>query len=85
MTPGRAVRWAVTAAVFTVVTVAAFLPVLFALAPPPLDAGDEVPSAPLLAAAALLTAGAASLVAWEVDRLLRRWLGPDAGRPRERR
>jgi hypothetical protein len=82
--PGRAARWATAAAVFTVVMVAAFLPVLFALAPTGLHDGDDLPSGPLLAATTLVTAGAASLAAWEVDRLLRRWLGPDGGDPRDR-
>lgn len=70
MSATRVIRWAVAAAVFVVVAVAAFLPVMFALAPAD---GDDFPSAALLAAAGFLTAGGAALAAWEVDRLLRPW------------
>ena len=63
MTTRKPVRWAVSVAVFLLVTVVGFVPIMFALADTPLHDGDELPSGLLLGSSAVASAAIGAVTA----------------------
>jgi hypothetical protein len=80
MTTG-VVKWAVALAAFLLVTVTAFVPVLFGLAETPLHDGSEVPGPLLLGASGIASGGIGVFASWLLHRQLRRRKPPGSPPP----
>ncbi len=81
MITSKPVRWAVSVAVFLLVTVVGFVPIMFALADTPLHDGDELPSGLLLGSSALASAAFGAVAARLIHHRLRESKPPPDGAP----